>query len=388
MKQILMLSYNRIGRGTYWRAWGFAKELVKRNYQVTLLVVSDSRRNGFHEIKREGISVIETPDLFPKTGYDPWDVANRIKWVIPRQFDVIHSFETRPVNLFPALIAHWQKKGIWITDWCDWFGRGGSVEQRPAYVRMVLSPLETFFENAFRKLPKGTTVINRILRQRAEQLGVRPDSILMLPNGANVNEIRPLDKILVRTSLGLPIQVPIIAYTGAMFSSDAQLMVESFNRLQKQIPSTKLLIIGYNNLNIKSLVTDSDAVITTGPVSYEMLAQYVAASDLGWLPLKNTGANQGRFPMKVHDFLSAGRPLVVTNVGDLGDFVKQESVGWVADDTPESITQVTCQALSNSEKRQQLGHHARIVAETKYAWPNVTNKLELFYKSFENNDGK
>ena len=54
------------------------------------------------------------------------------------------------------------------------------------------------------------------------------------------------------------------------------------------------------------------------------LVDYISACDIGWLTLCDSGANRGRFPMKTHDFMAAGVPLLVTDVGDLGEMVRQK----------------------------------------------------------------
>ena len=102
-----------------------------------------------------------------------------------RPFDLIHAFENRPVVLGPMLYLQQTRRLPLVIDWCDWFGKGGSVEERPdSLAKTVLRPVETFFEERFRHRADGTTVINSVLRQKAIELGVAADSILLLPNGA------------------------------------------------------------------------------------------------------------------------------------------------------------------------------------------------------------
>ena len=220
--QLLYLLFNRTGKGTYWRGLGFAKELAKYNYDVTLVAVSPNHKNGIRKQTVSNITLVEMPDLLPSTGYDLWDTLNRTVWLRKQQFDIVHAFETRPVNILPALLT--QQKSIpslLFTDWCDWFGRGGSVEQRRnPFLRKLLRPVETYFEENFRTSAVGTTVINHVLEQKALALGIPAEKILHLPNGANITEIKPQDKITVRNHLGLPNNVPILAYTGAIFLED------------------------------------------------------------------------------------------------------------------------------------------------------------------------
>jgi glycosyltransferase involved in cell wall biosynthesis len=360
---------------------GYAKELLPLGYKVTLLAVASQRGSGFVEREVEGVHLVETPDLWPNSGYDLWDTVRRVGWLRGRPFDLVHAFETRPVVLGPMLYLQQTRRLPLLIDWCDWFGRGGSVEERPdSLAKTVLRSVETFFEERFRHWADGTTVINSVLQQKAMDLGVIADSILLLPNGASVDEILPQDKQEVRRRLGLPGDIPILGYIGAIFERDAQLMARTFDAIQAQRPEVRLLVIGYCNVAIEKLVREETAVIRTGPVPFSTLVDYIAACDIGWLTLCNSGANRGRFPMKTHDFMAAGIPVVVTDVGDLGTMVRGKEIGWVAPDDANALAAITLEALAETAVHREKGQRARYIAETELAWPVVTAKLAQFYK--------
>ena len=383
MLRIVMLVFNVAGKGTYWRALGLGQGLVARGHSVTLLAISPAARRGFHVRAEKGITVVETPDLLPgslRSGWDLWDVVNRITWLRSRTFDLVHAFEGRPVALLPALYMQKARGLPLVMDWCDWFGRGGSVEERPnPIVRAALRPIETFFEESFRNMADGSTVINTVLRQKATELGVQPSRILLLPNGANVTEIDPGDRIDARRRLGLPLDAPLIAYTGAIFQRDALLMAKAFDQIHGKRPDSRLLLVGYCNVALERLVRTPEAVIRTGPVSYQGLVENLVAADLGWLPLRNSGANRGRFPLKLSDFMAAGRPIVATDVGDLGALLRQEPIGRLAPDEPGALAEAVLSLLADEQEREQLGRNARQVAESKLAWSLMAERLEQFY---------
>lgn len=382
MTRLLMLTSNRTGRGTYWRAMGFAEQLAKLDdYQVTLISIAPQKINTIQTRQMKQVTLVETPDLMPASGYDPLDSWRRIRWLKDKSFDLIHAFESRPVVIGPALFAKKRMNAPLITDWCDWFGKGGSVERRQSLVlRTFLRPIETFFEERFRPLAQGTTVINSILYKKALGLGIPDEQLLLLPNGANVNDIVPKEKRPLRRSLGLEVEAVYFAYTGSIFYEDAELMAQAFDQIITAVPAARLLIIGYCNVDIRSLVQYPTAVIQTGPLTYAQLADYVAAADIGFLPLCNNGANQGRFPMKAHDFMTAGVPLLVTDVGDLGDFIVHWQVGQVAADDPVQIMKVAEQMVANLPKLKSMGQHARQVSESHFSWPVVTQSLHKFYQ--------
>ncbi|MDX9829129.1 MAG: glycosyltransferase family 4 protein [Anaerolineae bacterium] len=383
--RILMSLYNQVGRGTYWRALPLAQELGARGHEVTLMAISPARRGSFGSQTIKDVEVVETPDLLPgslRSGWDPWDVVARMGWLRGRAFDVAHAFEGRPVALLPALFVH-RRQGIpLLLDWCDWFGRGGSLEERSSpLVRAVLGPVETFFEEAPRSRASGGTVINRVLRDKALALGVKPERLLLLPNGCNVDDIHPAGREEARRDLGLPLDAELIAYTGAIFRQDAHLMAAAFDRIRAAHPRARLLLVGYCNLAVEELVQEPAAVLRTGPVSYSRLARYLAACDLGWLPLCNSGANRGRSPLKMHDMIAAGRPVVATRVGDV-HWLEEAGIGRLATDTPEDLARQTTELLENRDELEQKGRLARYLAETELAWEHQASKLEAFYRCF------
>ena len=204
--RVLLIVFNQVGKGTYWRAFHLGRFLAQRGHEVTLLATSPQARFRLNKRDVEAISLVETPDLLSgslRSGWDLWNAVRRIAWLRKQSFDLIHAFETRPVVLLPALVAR-RRDARLIFDWCDWFGRGGSVEERAnPWVRTVLRPVESFFEERFRTQADGTTVINSFLRQKAIDHGVPEARILVLPNGAELEGIRPGDRNAARQRLGM-----------------------------------------------------------------------------------------------------------------------------------------------------------------------------------------
>lgn len=381
---ILMLVFNQIGRGTYWRALHLGRYLVRRGHEVTLMATSQAARLHLSEREVNGVQLVETPDSLSgsfRSGWDPWNTARRIRWLRGRSFDLIHAFEMRPVVLLPALAARKQGAPL-VTDWCDWFGRGGSVEERPnVLLRLLLRPVETFFEERFRTRADAATVINSILRQKVLDLGMPADRVLLFPNGADLEGIRPQDRAEARRRLGLPLDVKIAAYTGALFRRDAVLMAAAFDRIHATQPRARLLLIGYCNLSVETMVRASEAVWRTGPVNSQQLADYLSASDVGWLPLADCGANRGRFPMKLNDFMAAGLPVAASDVGDVGALLREENIGRLAPAQPEPMANAVLTLLADAAEREQLGRRARHVAEARFAWSLIGEQVAHFYET-------
>lgn len=382
--RILLLTFNTVGKGTYWRALYLAREMSKLGHQVTLMATARQSRLKIatKQDQESAVTLVETPDLLwgpGRSGWDVWNSVRRMGWANGRTFDIVHGFECRPTVLYPAL--HWQRRGaVLLFDWCDWFGRGGSVEERPSpLARTILRPIESHFEENYRTRANATTVINSVLRQKALELGVPAETILPLPNGCNVDELFPVSMIEARRRLGLTKDTPIIGYIGAIFQQDAVLMARSFDHVHAALPQARLLVAGYCNVDIRRLAQNPEAVWQTGPVPYEQINDYLAAANLWWLPLVNSGANRGRSPLKMNDYMAAGKAIVATDVGDVGSFVRDAGLGLAASDTPADLAQKALALLNDPARCQQMGQVARQIAETTLSWKTIAGSLANFY---------
>ena len=381
--RILMILSNQVGKGSYWRAFYSSQVLAKRGHQVTVMAMSRQSRLRLRETEANGVRLVETPDLLSgslRSGWDVWDGLRRVLWLKGRSFDLVHAVEARPVVLLPALAA--QRRGAkLVMDWCDWLGRGGAVEERPnRLVRSAVRPVETFFEDSFRARADGTVVICSALRQRAIDLGVPPEKILVLADGSNVEQLHPMPQVEARRALGWPTDVPIVGYIGAIFQRDALLMAQAFDHIRKAEPRVQLLVVGYCNVALEKLVDVPEAVRRTGRIRSDEINLYLAACDVCWLPMRDSIANRGRYPLKIKDYMAVGRPVVVTAVGDVADLVRQGEFGVVASDEPADLAIKALSLLRDPSLCAVMGRRARRQAETHHTWGQFVDRLEGFYK--------
>lgn len=381
---ILMIVFNAVGRGTYWRAFHLARCLAAHGRRVALLAMAPQRQARFTISEEQGVTIIAAPDLLVgplRSGWDPYAALVRSLWALPFRFALIHAFECRPAVLLPALVARARSQAPLVLDWCDWFGAGGSVEERPnPLVRATLRPVETFFEERFRTWADGTTVICRTLHDKAVALGVPPTRILSLRDGADVAAIRPGNRMAARAACGLPANAPLIGYVGQIFPRDGRLMAAAFDQVRDRLPAARLLLIGHVNMPIEASSRHPGAIIRSGAVPYAALNSYLAACDLCWLPLVNSGANRGRWPLKLNDYMAAGRATVATAVGDVTEVLQHYPVGRLAQDTPASIAHETLALLDNPAERAQMEQAARETAERHFDWRLRAAELAAFYK--------
>ncbi len=389
--KILLISYNVINRGTYLRAFEFARAMVKSGHQVTLITTSAKQTRKIKEWHREGIHIVEMPDKLHgalRSGWDPYNVIKRILWLKNKTFDIVHGFESRPTVIFPALSL--KRRGVpLILDWCDWFGKGGSVEERPnPILRTLLRPVETHFENHYRTSADAATVICSTLFQRALELGIRRDNISIIPNGFDMPALPSPTYTTMqgRELFNLNHDDFIIGYIGSLFPSDAQLMSDAFKRLQTQIPNIHLLHLGTSNYGIDEENFPRDALTISGSINEEKLQAGISACDICWLPLSNTPANQGRFPLKFTNYIHAGKPVIVTDVGDIPKYVKENKAGIVCHATPTALAEAVFHIWSHPQQLKRYSEGAmNLSKDPNYSWEARNNHLLNLYRKVISN---
>ncbi len=389
--RILILNHNIAwkGGGTFFRTFHFGRHLARRGHDVTLLTISPEAKRGFSEkVVDGGLRMVETPDMLwgmGRSGWDPWDTLNRMGYIARGHWDVVHGFDSRPAVVLPSIFAQKARRVPMVLDWCDWWGRGGTnTERANPVVRAAMGPLETFFEEAFRGFPDGTTALGQPLYERALQNGVPPERAIELGQGCDLEGIKPLDIAEARRQVGLPEDAVTLGYLGVLRHKNLPFLldiVESVRRRSQK--DVKLLLIGNHKVDLTPAWQRGarDFIVETGWITYEQVAAYLGASDLLLLPLLDTVANNKIWPSKLNDYLSAGRPIVSTRMDVLEDLWQRRLPGLLAgNDDPECFADAVLTLLANPYLRTELGANARRAAEEEYDWMTLTAKLEQFYE--------
>ncbi len=378
LRRILMFSH---GSGSFYRARGFAEQLAKRGYEVDVVTIAPTARISGHVDDFGAMRIIYAPDLFSgrlRTGWDPWDTLWRIIRIKGR-FDFVHSYDTRPVSILPALVAAKRYGAPLMTNWGDWWGHGGTAFERCVGTTHRLdrwfSPIETYFEEAFHRHAEGVVVMSRALRERAIGLGVAPNRLRIIHFGVDLERVKPQDKAEARKALGLPLSAPVYGYCGKIFPRDAQLFFNGHGIVQSSIPGALGVLIG--NCTYEHSGPMPPHLIRTGPISHQSLRNWLAACDLLLLPLCDSLANRGRWPSKVPEYLAMERPVVATAVGDIADFFADGQIGIATDASPEAFAKGIVDIYSRSD-RDEMGRRGRIFAQRYLSWSVQTDALEAF----------
>ncbi len=382
-----MINHNVVGTGTYRRCFGFAKSLVAFGHHVTIYTTSRSKKIKIEKVIDSGVEIFLFPDLLIgklRNGFCPWNILNRILFGMKKKYDIVHAFDSRPNVILPALLYSKYHSIPLIIDWADWWGRGGTINERSSkFFLWTLAWIETLFEEKFRRFADFATVISCSLKLRLIRLGFNPEKIIVLRHGANVGEIKVLAQDKSKIELGLnKNKNKLLGYLGVLLPGDATLLFESFKHLKKQNQNIQLYLIGNTKINLGRYCDEKDDIILTGPLSYNKVNLYLSACDVLLLPLKNSIASNGRWPSKINDYLAAGKAIVATDTGDVGKILRENKIGTLAHDNPVQFAREIQKLLFDFKQRNCLEINARKYAEQYLDWDFLTTKLLKIYRKY------
>jgi glycosyltransferase involved in cell wall biosynthesis len=378
--KILYLNHNVVRSGTYVRAAQLARQVVAAGHAVTLVTTSRERRRSGHEWEWNGVRIVEAPDLLAgpaRTGWDPWNTAWRIRRLLREPFDLIHGFDSRPAVILPALAVRRQCGAPLFLDWADWWGRGGTIQERSGWaMRTFFAPVETWFEEAFRRDATAHTTIVETLSDRCVGLGVDRARIRWLPNGCEPPATQPVAQADARRQLGLS-DAPLLLHVGVAFPADATFLFDAFRRVRSAVPDAQLALVGRYRGEVPADL--SPCVMRTGFVPDSALTHWLAAADVGLLVLRDTIASRGRWPGKLSDYLTGGVPVVMPRVGAAADYIASAGAARLSAATPADFADTVIGLLDDEAARSRLAKRARQLAATELSWSAVAGQLLSFY---------
>lgn len=382
--KLLFLNHNYVGYGTYWRTYYLGKYLSEIGNKVTMICASG--KNFDVKIRKEMICKNFLRITLPRvkyskfyTGQEFQIILNLLQTLLYR-YDIIHCFTVaQPQIGLPGLFSKIFRHKKLVVDWDDLW-KGGFAEYHPYPVKKVLE----ICESNIPKFADKITVVSEFLKKTAINLGMAKDDIVKIPNGANIETIKPLSKNRSRKELHLD-HYPIIVAIGHTYYESLNFLLDSFKKVIENIPTAKLVLVGKIDLTrearnrTKKLYKN---LIFTGAQPFKKIPLYLSAADILVLPMENSLIDYARFPIRLGDYLASGRPIVSNAVGEVKNIL--EKCGLVSSPKDKlGFSENIIRLIADTRLRDNLGKKARMLAETKLSWQKVATKLQGVYEGLE-----
>jgi glycosyltransferase involved in cell wall biosynthesis len=383
MRIVFIAPFGMVPKGTAQvRALPLAQALCRRGHQVKLVlppfhtpaVCGQQWNVGGVEIENIRLS------RFPTLGYgiSAWRLVRRALAWRPQ---VIHCFKPKGYSgLALWLLWWWWQPGKrpvrLVLDSDDWEGRGGwnELEPYPGWQKRLFARQEQWgLTHA-----DAVTVASRGLETIVWSLGVRPERVIYMPNGAAVN--RP-----VQADAG---SQPIVLLYTRFFEFDVRRVVSVFHQVRQRVPEARLRVVGKGLcgeetqlLACSAAAGLQDSVEYLGWVPQEELPIHFAAARCALVPLNDTLVNRTRCSVKLADLLASGVPVVAEAVGQNQEYIETQRSGLLVPTGDDAaMTEACVRLLTDPHLRATLAAGAQERMETHLGWDRLAECAESAYQ--------
>lgn len=247
--------------------------------------------------------------------------------------------------------------------------------------------LDVRIEDAVLSLADLVVVVSSPLRDELVRRGVRPERILVNPNGVDVERYAPeVSGRAVRERLGIT-DASVVGFIGTFGRwHGANVLVEAFLRLRAETSHrVHLLMIGDGVLRADAERTvlkggAQDAATFTGLIPQTDGPEYLAACDVLVAPHVPNADGSPFFgsPTKLFEYLAMGRCIVASDLDQIGEVIEDGITGvLVRPGDAQSLADGLRRVLDDEALRGELSKAARRRAVERHTWRGHTESIVI-----------
>lgn len=172
------------------------------------------------------------------------------------------------------------------------------------------------------------------------------------------------------------------------------LLLETFAKITSVFPEYKLYIIGASYKidrmeqlvqKVKLLGIDKN-VVFTGKISPDEVPAHLAKASVLVLARPSSLQAAYGFPTKLGEYLATGRPVVVTQVGEIGEYLKDGQNAFIAEpDSIQAFADKLTEVLNDLDKAKCAGIKGRETAEKFFDYQINGQRLFTYLQIMKNN---
>lgn len=211
----------------------------------------------------------------------------------------------------------------------------------------------------------GLFVISTALKKYFVELGVPEEKITIVNMTVDVQRFEGIKKQQTEDRY--------IAYCGTASNNKdgVDKLIEAFSIVAQKHKDVKLYIIGKapsksdesNNLQLIDELGLTEHIVFTGVIPATDMPQILKNASVLALARPDNLQAQNGFPTKLGEYLLTGNPVVVTKVGDIPLFLKDNESALLADTGDTQVfADKLCWALEHPEESAKIGECGRSVA--------------------------
>lgn len=213
-----------------------------------------------------------------------------------------------------------------------------------------------------------------------QKLGLRGDSIEVLPNGVELHRFDPSlsDGREIRARYGLGGKV-VVGFVGSMLPwHDVALLLRSASALGRTSGPVHYLLVGDGPAlpSLRRFVAANgleQSVTFTGAVAHEEVPHYIAALDIAVCLLTK---DRPQSSLKRYEYMAMGKAIIASGVAGSDDPLSdQENAIVVPPEDQDALIRALGQLTRKEELRLRLGRRARECAVVRHSWGSRAQRV-------------
>jgi len=382
------------GRANTRRIYTIAREMVNQGQQVSLLIPF-ARQPGpsFKIIDGIHVNWCHVPKsverLKSENGRVRFQVQilSRIKFLfrflrlsLRGEYDWLYLYQPGLEGLFAAFIARFTSHQV-----CSEYVDRLSLDDYPSIWLKVIYLTLVISDYFVPKLSSVIFVISSVLEQRYHQIAPQAQLIL-LPTLVDAQLFKTGNPEYYRNKLDLGVS-KIVVYTGSFTRPQGvRNLIEAMSLVAQEHKDAYLLIAGgslaYESDDVPALIKQfnlSEKVINLGQLASNEVIDLLASADIFVVPKLDDVVNHAGFSTKLAEFLAAGKPVVVSSVGDIPRYLHHRVDALLCEpgNVRELVTNISL-LLSDKALADQIGKRGQMLAREKFDVKfNVTRMIAV-----------
>jgi glycosyltransferase involved in cell wall biosynthesis len=267
-------------------------------------------------------------------------------------FDLLDAHFAHPDGVGAVLLGKFFRKPVTITV----RGTIRKLARFPLIRRQI--------RYALNSAAKIFTVCND-LKNAVVELGISPEKVVVVPNGVDIDKFRPVDRLVARRELDLPMDSKVLISVGGLVERKGfHRIIAALPEIRKTISQVMYIIVGGPSVEgnkepeLRRLVIElglRDAVLFAGPQPHETLHKWLSAADVFCLATSNEG-----WANVFLEGMACGLPVVTSRVGGNEEVVASDEYGTLFDlDDRRQMVEAILNALEKGWDRARLVEYAR-----------------------------
>lgn len=184
-----------------------------------------------------------------------------------------------------------------------------------------------------------------------------------VPNGVDIQSF-------IQSGYRIPKEIGNLSGTilGVVGTFDDRIDLDLIEFILENIRDATLLFVGPLQVKMGSLIKHP-RVVLTGKRAYEEIPGFIRRFDVGLIPYRINDVTKAVYPVKLHEYLMLGKPVVSTNLPEVEEF---SEVVWIANSKEEFVSSIRKALQMNN----RIIEKKRIATAKNNSWEKRVNQIE------------